>query len=103
MTHRTYLHIHIAFGKHLLDCLAHVILGDLQILLGRRVIVHECAEALAVDVNEVVVLAHHLGHLDIVRRRADVLILLAREDVNADQIDLQVYSLNDASIVHTFA
>jgi hypothetical protein len=71
------------------DLLAHSVLGALEVIPGVAVVVHE-GEEVVVHPDELEVLALHVGHFHVVCGGADVLKLLASEDVKGDEMDLGV-------------
>lgn len=64
----------------LLDVLAKLVLGDLDVVLGVAIVVHKVEEAV-VDVDELVLSASDDGRLHVVGRGRDVLELLVGEDL----------------------
>jgi len=71
------------------DLLAHSVLRALEVIPGVAVVVHE-GEEVVVHPDELEVLALHVGHFHVVCGGADVLKLLASEDVKGDEMDLGV-------------
>lgn len=72
-------HVH-AVVERLLDVLSNVALGDLDVVLGGSVDEHEVEEAV-VDVDELVLGADNVGHIDVVGRGGELLVLAAGEDL----------------------
>jgi hypothetical protein len=64
-------------------------LGALEIALGVTVGEKERAVALVVDINELVLIAVHVGDHHVVRGRAQILHLLASEDINGNKVNLK--------------
>eukprot|EP01136_Pigoraptor_vietnamica_P008407 Opistho-1_new@43694 len=79
----------LARGKLLLDFLANVPLGQAEVVLRLAGLRHQVHEAL-VNVDKLVVLARHVGDIHVVRRGRHLLVLLAVENVDADEVDLGV-------------
>ncbi len=75
-----------------LDLTSEVIrvVGELDVVTAGARIVHEGAEALRGDVNELVLLAGNSGDVGSVGRGDDIFVLLAGEDVNGDEVALGV-------------
>ena len=61
-----------------------------QVVLGVSRVVHERDEAVLGDVEQSVVLARDVRDVAVVRRGLEVLVLLAREDVDGDEVALGV-------------
>mmetsp|Transcript_26600 Transcript_26600/g.79044 ORF Transcript_26600/g.79044 Transcript_26600/m.79044 type:complete len:201 (+) Transcript_26600:2468-3070(+) len=64
--------------------------GQGQVVTGVAIFQHQGHEALIVDVNQGVLSPEHVGDIAVVGGRGQVLVLLAREDVNADEVALGV-------------
>eukprot|EP01137_Pigoraptor_chileana_P000545 Opistho-2@36914 len=75
--------------KLLLDLIANLALGKAEVALGLTGVVHQVQEA-RVDVDQLVILAADVGDVHVVSRRGQILVLLASEDVNGNQVDLGV-------------
>ncbi len=58
--------------------------------LGGAVFQHEGAEAVIRDVKNLIIFLDHVGNVDVVGGGANVLILAASEDINADDVRLSV-------------
>jgi len=71
------------------DLVADLSLGHLEVVPGLAALVHEREEAV-VHADELVLLPLHVGHLHVVGGGTQLLQLLAREDVERDQVDLGV-------------
>lgn len=69
---------------------AHLAVGHLEVLAQLARIGHEREVTVVGDVGQLVLLALHRGHVHVVRGRADVLVLAARENVDADEVHLGV-------------
>ena len=76
--------------ERLTELLAELALGELQVLTGLTVVQENRAVAVGGDVEQLVLEALHDGDLHVVSRGADILVLLASEDVKADKVDLRV-------------
>lgn len=94
--------------EHLLDALTEVVVGDLDIVLGVTVILHQGQEVIVGDVqlvssqscgaprvgraetHELVLLTDDIGDIHVVGGGGEILKLLASEDVGGDQVDLGV-------------
>jgi len=72
------------------DLLAELAIGNLQIVARVTLVVHERREAIVADVDELEVATRHVRHVNVVRRRAQIFILLAREDVETDEMHLRM-------------
>ena len=72
-----------------LELLAELAVGDLEVVLGLAALGQDGAVAVG-DVEELVLGSLDLGDVHVVGGRAEVLVLLAGEDVLADQVDLGV-------------
>ena len=68
--------------KHGLDLLADLALGELDVVLGLSVTVHEVEEAV-VDVDELVLVPDNVGDVHVVGGRRQILELLVGEDLCA--------------------
>lgn len=95
--------------EHLLDALTKIVVGDLDIVLGVTVILHQGQEVIVGDVqlissqsstsravigrvktHELVLLAENVGDIHVVGGGGEILKLLASEDVGGDQVNLGV-------------
>jgi len=85
---QTHQNIHILLDG-VPDLVADGVLGALQVVPGLAGVVHQ-GEELVVEPDQLEVLALHVGHLHVVGGGADVLQLLAGEDVEGHHVDLGV-------------
>jgi hypothetical protein len=98
-------------GEHLVDLVANLAIGDLDVVLGGAVVGHEGKEAVVGNVeleytvshgcqdfaratHELVLLAADVGDVHVVGGGAEILELLVGEDVDGDQMDLGVTVLS---------
>ena len=79
-----------------LDLLADLTLGELEVILGGAIVVHEGEETILIDVQKLVVLALDDGDVHVVGGGRHILELLAGEDVDGSQVDLQYVRCNGA-------
>lgn len=85
----------LAVVKVLLDLLGELLgvvgaLGQREVVLGVARVVHERDEAVLRDVEQRVVLARDVRDVAVVRGGGQLLVLLAREDVDGDEVALGV-------------
>jgi len=76
------------------DLLANLTIGHLDIILGVAVVAHEGEEVIVRDIEKLVLLASDVGDVHVVGGRAQILELLAGEDVDSDEMDLGVTVLS---------
>jgi len=76
--------------EEFVDLLAKLTIGHANIVLGFSVFAHEGKEAIIRDVQKLVFLARNIGNVHVMGRRAEILELLASEDVNSDEMDFGV-------------
>jgi len=77
-------------GEKLVDLLANLSIGDLDIILGLAIISHQGEEAIIGDIEQLVFLAGNVGDIHVVGGGAEFFKLLAGEDVDGDKMDLGV-------------
>ena len=80
----------LAVVERVPDLLAEVAVGDLEVVAGVSLVVHEREVVVVGDVEQLEVPARDVGHVHVVGGRADVLVLLVGEDVEGDEMDLGV-------------
>lgn len=88
-----------ALTKGGLDLLAHLTLGKLDIVLGGSVRKQEGHEPV-VDINQGELVAGDVGDVDVVGGGTHFFKLLAREDVDTDEVDLGVAVLSSLAGAH---
>jgi len=79
----------LASGELLLDLLAELTLGELDVVLGVAA-VEENAEEVVLNVEELQLAAGDVGDIHVVGGRAQILVLLLGEDIKGDEVDLGV-------------
>jgi len=67
---------------------ANIALRHLQVLTGLTGIVHQGEISVIRAIQELVILARHIGHIHVVGRGADIFILPVGENVKADHVNL---------------
>jgi hypothetical protein len=77
-------------SEHLVDSVTNFTIGNLDIILGATVVVHEGEEAIVGNVEKLVFTAGDVGDVHVVGGRAQFFKLLASEDVDGDKVDLGV-------------
>lgn len=82
--------IFLLSGEELLDLLANLALGNLDIILGLTIVGHQGKEAVVGNIKQLVFLSGDIGDVHIMGRRAQLFKLLASEEVDSDQMDLGV-------------
>ncbi|GMR36382.1 hypothetical protein PMAYCL1PPCAC_06577 [Pristionchus mayeri] len=89
------VHSAIVLLKSSTDLLSELSLGKTNVILGVAVLrVHKGAESITVDVHEHVLLSLDDGDVHVVGGRADILELLASEDVESDKVNFGVTVLS---------
>ena len=76
------------------DLVSQLTLRDLQVVLGLSVVQQARAVSLVVDINQTEIGTLDLGDLDVVGGGAQILELLAGEDVDGDEVNLGVTVLS---------
>lgn len=79
----------LAGGELLLELVTELALGELDVVLGLAR-VEEQAEEAVLNVEELDLIAGHVGDIHVVGGGAHVLVLLAVEDIQGDEVDLGV-------------
>jgi len=80
--------------EELVDLLTNFTVGHLDIVLGVTVIVHEGEEIVVGDIKKLVLTTSDVGNVHVVGRGGEIFVLLGREDVDGDQVDLGVTVLS---------
>jgi hypothetical protein len=72
------------------DLVGNLTLGHLNVVLGVAIVAHERQETVIRDIEKLILAAGDVGDIHIVGGGAEILVLLAGEDIDGDEMDLGV-------------